>query len=258
MNEKKSEVLDTITKIITSCKNVEERSSDPFAIDVVEGIELLRKVLPMLKNIEELSLDGEAFYRLVVILGLQEVSLRNRASSLYSDPFLVNIKLKAASIEGLAEAFLRSWRPVASSECINYEMLRESYAYWNGLRRISLRGVGERAQEKGIEALEEMGLLEEQDIMTSVLKEYEELKSLKEEISYEDFIAANEVDERLDRAIILSYLITFGYVDVRIDPISSKIWLKAKEKPIIPDQAEKSSIVFRVDGVGRDWAGNKS
>jgi hypothetical protein len=250
MNKSKLEVLDTIAKIIASCKNVEDKSSDPFVIDVVEGIETLRELLPALKDISELSLDGEAFYRLVVILGLQEASLRNRASSLYSDPFLVNIKLRAASAEGLAEAFLRSWRPVACSECINYEMLRESYAYWNGLRKISLRGAGERAQEKGVEVLEEMGLLEEQDIMTLVLEGYKELKSLKNEISYEDFIATPDLEKRLNRAIILSYLITFGYVDVRIDPIRSKVWVKAKEKPTIPDQAEKSSIVFRVNGVG--------
>lgn len=250
MSIKKSEALESIRNIITSCRNVEEKSSDPFAIDVVEGIELLRKLLPALEGIEELNLDGEAFYRLVVILGLQEKSLRDRASSLYSDPFLINIKLRAASTEGLAEAFLRSWKPVAYSECVNYEMLRGAYFYWNSLRKLSLLGGEEKAQERSAEILREMGLIEEQDIMASVLQSYEELKSLKGEISYEDFIAAPDVDKRLHRAIILSYLITFGYVDVRIDPIRSKVWVKAKETPNIPDQAEKSSIVFRVDGVG--------
>jgi len=242
--------LDSLRAIILACLNVEEKVGDPFAVDVVDGLMRLKEILPNLSSFGELALDGEAFFRLVVILGLQERLLKDRMTSLYSDPFLIGLKLRAASVDGLSEAFLKSWRTVASSECMNYEMLKESYVYWTNLRRIRLEGGESEPEEVDAHRLEEMGLREGYDLASLIRQEHERLKSMGEEISYDQFIDSPNPDERLRRAVLLSYMITFGYADARLDPIESRVWVKAKDEPSIPQMSEKFSIVYKVTRIG--------
>lgn len=250
MSSNINEQIDALRYIIFSCKNIEEREGDPFTINVIEGIERLRRILPKLNNLGDFATDGEAFYRLIVILSLQEKVLKNKASSLYSDPNLIGLKLLSVDNESLADAFLKGWRPVASSECMNYEMLRLSFMYWNNLKHIILTGGIGETNSVELGRLKELGLEESVDLTSSLLNEYNKLKGINREVSYEEFIEASSLDDKLRRAIILSYLITFGYVHVRLEPLKSKIWIMAKENPSIPERHEKSSLVYRVLGFG--------
>lgn len=103
--QKKKLGEENLQRVIDMCKSVEERGLDPFLVDVEDVIAIVRKYFPEWESIDELSLDAEAINRLASVIKLQSDWVRHRSTSLYTDPFLLEEKLRKLSRESLARAF---------------------------------------------------------------------------------------------------------------------------------------------------------
>ncbi|MEM4701737.1 MAG: hypothetical protein QXZ51_06300, partial [Candidatus Bathyarchaeia archaeon] len=78
-----------LQRVIEMCKAVEERSLDPFLVDVNEIIRVVREFFPEWEQPEDLCLDAEAINRLASVIRLQSEWVKHRSTSLYTDPFLL-------------------------------------------------------------------------------------------------------------------------------------------------------------------------
>jgi hypothetical protein len=130
MEEKK---LEDLLRVIELCRAVETSSANPFDVDIKEKILLLRSRLPEWRFLDELLVDSEALLELALIVKLQDEWLKHRASSLYIDPLLIQLKVKLLPKEALTEAFVKSWHPVAQVDQISPKGLERAFVYWRDL-----------------------------------------------------------------------------------------------------------------------------
>ncbi len=86
--------------IIDLCRSIEDRSLDPFLVDVEDVIEIIREYFPEWKSMDEFNLDAEAVNRLASVIKLQSDWVRHRSTSLYTDPFILEKKLRKLGQRG--------------------------------------------------------------------------------------------------------------------------------------------------------------
>jgi hypothetical protein len=73
---------------------VQSSSVNPFEVDIREKLLVLKKHLPDWKVIDIMLMDSEALHQLVQIVKLQDQWIKYRASSLYIDPLLLELKIR--------------------------------------------------------------------------------------------------------------------------------------------------------------------
>jgi len=116
-------------RVIELCRDVETSSANPFDVDIIEKLLILKQRLPDLKLLDELLVDSEAILELSRIIKLQDQFLKQRASALYIDPLLIQLKLKLLPKEALSEAFVKSWHPVAQVDQLSPRGLERAFVY---------------------------------------------------------------------------------------------------------------------------------
>ncbi len=208
-----------VIDIVKTCEAIEDRKFNPFLLDVRYALNTLRKYLPHWRELEDHCLDAHALNRLSRVLRLQGSQLRFQSSSLYADPAFLEEKLTALTVKRLAEILVTSWHPIAELEQITEPSMREAIAYWNVLAPIEERW---RRFEMGSSA--PPGFLESEDldkIGVQAKETFEETLSklwrqLKEEsstgvVDYQDFICREDFLETIERAVQVSFLVTYGY-----------------------------------------------
>lgn len=236
-----------LLRIIELCRAVERRGIDPFQVDVGRSIEKLRRYLPKWRLLEELLLDAEALERISAIVRLQGDWLKHRASSLYIDPILVELKIGMLEPERLASVFFRSWHPIVVLEQLSQKRLGEGLDYWNSLLPLEER-FGQEGPPEG-----ELGLLTREDLVNLKTFSEVEFKDLLEKtlaelremakggkISYKDFVYRGTFGEMVERAYLTSFLVTDGYVELDVKPLEETIFLKPLERPI--PMAERTKV----------------
>jgi hypothetical protein len=221
------------------CKSIEERSLDPFNVNVDEIIAVIQKYFPDWELPEELCLDAEAIHRLASIIKLQGDWVKHRSTSLYTDPFLLEEKILRLSKEELATLFLETWRPIIELEQISLHSLSEAIKYWQDLLPLSERWpkTGSLEVEIGAtthEELVKLRILAEKSFLDELEAFWEELKHRvdgEEKIRYWDFIGADTYSETTKRAYKTSFLVTYGYATLELNPLEEEIFIKPFEKP---------------------------
>ena len=113
MPEKEDKKLEDILRLIELCKSVQSSSVNPFEVDIKEKLMMLKKHLPEWQLIDVMLKDSEALQQLVAIVRLQDQWIKHRASSLYIDPMLLELKIRLLTREDLADSFVKCWHPVA-------------------------------------------------------------------------------------------------------------------------------------------------
>lgn len=224
-----------ILRLIALLQAVQGSSANPFDIDIVEKVKTLRSYLPELKLLDELLLDSEALLELARIVKLQDQWLKHRASSLYIDPLLVQLKIKIISKENLADAFVKSWHPIAQIDQITPSAIEKAFIYWRDLRPISERfkidlgQYGVKLGQISYDKLVELGILtmERFDKLLSDLEKELAQRSKGKWIDYRGFIKSSEYEKEVLRAYLLSFLVSEGKALLRIDPLSENIWIKS-------------------------------
>jgi len=228
-----------LQRIIDLCKSVEERSLDPFLVDINDVIKIVREYFPEWDSMDELSLDSEAINRLASIIKLQSDWVRHRSTSLYTDPFLIEEKLRKLSRENLASLFLKAWHPIVEMEQISSYSLLEAVKYWQSLLPINERWTKTEFVKTELGATSREELIK-QHIMTEKVFT-EELETLWKElrqkagengkIAYWDFVGADTYEETIKRAYMTSFLVTYGYATFEIHRLEEEIFIIPFSKP---------------------------
>lgn len=241
-----------LQRIIETCKSVEERSLDPFLIDITANLGTVKQYFPEWKIPEDLCLDAETLHRIASVVKLQSEWVKHRSTSLYTDPFLLEEKLKRMGKAEIARTLLKAWHPLIEWEQISLHSLSEAVRYWN-----SLIPLEERWKETPPAEVEASSTTREQLVRERILRDRafsEELESFWHELSnfveekgekgkvrYWDFIGAESYDETVDRAFMTSFLVTYGYATLEIHPLEEETFLVPYEKPVV--RSAKTQLV---------------
>ncbi|UCE16012.1 MAG: hypothetical protein JSV12_09230 [Candidatus Bathyarchaeota archaeon] len=228
-----------LQRIIDLCRSVEERGLDPFIVDVDDVIAVVREYFPEWELPEEFCLDAEAIHQFASVIKLQSDWVRHRSTSLYTDPFLLEEKIRRAGKEELVNIFLKAWRPIVELEQISPHSLAEAVKYWESLLPLNERWLktdffktdaGSATREELVHRriLAETAFSEELEMFWEKLKQKvgEEGKIL-----YWDFVGAETYSETLRRAYMVSFLVTYGYATLEVHRLEEEIFLKPFEKP---------------------------
>jgi hypothetical protein len=230
-----------LQRVIEMCKAVEERSLDPFLVDVDEIIRVVREFFPEWEQPEDLCLDAEAINRLASVIRLQSEWVKHRSTSLYTDPFLLEEKIKRLEKEAIVEAFLGAWHPIVEFEQISLHSLKEALRYWESLLPLKDRWKEFPPPEEagGAATLEELirlRILQDKAFTEELENFWNELKRLVGEkgedgrIEYWDFVGAETYEETIHRAFMTSFLVTYGYATLEIHPLKEEIFIRPFER----------------------------
>ncbi|MEM2926862.1 MAG: hypothetical protein QW220_04395 [Candidatus Bathyarchaeia archaeon] len=231
--------LSRLLRIISMCRAVEQRGINPFEVDVKGSLEILRKSMPSLENLEELCLDAEALNRLATIVKLQGDWLKHRSSNLFVDPLLVELKLRSLDAKRLFQIFLRAWHPILELEQLSPQRIKEAIEYWNRLKPLKERLHRlPRPPVQGLESLGfsdmlRLGLLSEtafEEVLRSLWRELLERSGKAGRLGYWEFVDAESYDETVLRAYLTSFLITYGFAQLEMDPLKEEFFLIPKEE----------------------------
>jgi len=230
-----------LQRIIEMCKAVEERSLDPFLVDVNEIIKVVREFFPDWEHPEDLCLDAEAINRLASVIKLQSEWVKHLSTTLYTDPFLLEEKIKSLNREALVEAFLGAWHPIVELEQISLHSLKEALTYWESLPPLKDRwkdfpppeetgGVASREELLRLKILRDKAFTEELENFWNELKRLVAEKGENGKIKYWDFVGAETYEETVHRAFLTSFLVTYGYATLEVYPLEEEIFIKPFEK----------------------------
>jgi hypothetical protein len=252
-----------LQRIIEMCKSIEDRSLDPFLINVDEIISTVREYFPNWEIPEDLCLDAETIHRLASVIKLQSDWVKHRSTSLYTDPFLLEEKLERIGKEEMVEIFVKAWRPVIELEQISLHSLTEAIRYWESLLPLKERwknfppaevGAGFTTREELVQQriLRDRAFSEELEAFWHELKNNVEEKGENGKIHYWDFVGANTYEETAHRAFMTSFLITYGYATLEIYPLEEENFIKPYEKPMT-NIGKKQLVSIPIAVTTEDW-----
>jgi hypothetical protein len=239
-----------LQRIIDLCSAVEERGLDPFLINIEDLIAVIREYFPEWKLPEDLVLDAETIQHLASVIKMQSEWVKHRSTSLYTDPFLLEEKIRRLSREQLGTIFLKSWHPTVEMEQISPHSLMQAIQYWNELIPLDERwqktqfteietGTATRDELLEQKVLADKMFSEELDLLW---KELIQKTGKQDKIRYWDFVGTSTFDETVRRAYLTSFLVTYGYATIEIDRLEEIIFIKPYQKPISFDKKQVASI----------------
>lgn len=219
-------------RIIALCESIESSSANPFDVDIKEKLLILKERLPELKQLDELLLDSEAMLELSQIIKLQDQYVKAKASSLFIDPLLIQLKVKLLANNELSEAFIRSWHPVVQLDQISPRGLERAFVYWRDLAPMAERfkeefgNYGVRPGTVDYPELIKLGVFTQQQFENDLNDIHSELmqKSDGNWIDYREFIDADAFEKKVLRAYLLAFLISEGRASLRTEPLTGKVW----------------------------------
>ncbi|MEM3881820.1 MAG: hypothetical protein QXO23_00335 [Candidatus Methanomethyliaceae archaeon] len=235
---RKEEYYEELARIINLCQSIRAKGEDPFLVDVPQKLQVLKKLLPQWKLLDELLMDAEALKELSLMVKLQSDWVKRRASGLFIDPFLVEVKIKLLGKEELASALLASWRPLIAAEQLTPKRLSEALDYWRVLLPLSQRmrelEAAQFQEEKtlAVSELIRLKFLSERAFNEEVRRLQEELTKESEEgpVDYWKFVIRDTYEETLLRAYALSFIISNGYANLIINPVEETIMIETVGK----------------------------
>jgi len=235
-NPKRSEYL---MQVIELCRMIERRGVDPFNVEIPDLLERMRQQFPDLKLPDELCLDAEALRDVASVIGLQGDWVKHLSSSLYVDSVLVGFKVRALSVRLLAHSLLKSWRPIVSMEQISKDELRSAVDYWNNLLPLHERFKVLRSQEVPTGSVDLDSLIRSRILSNKSFEEligdlWRELLAKAGEdgaVSYWDLVRAESYEDTILRAYLTSFLISYGYSRVKVDPLKDEVLLLPNREP---------------------------
>jgi hypothetical protein len=252
-----------LQRMIEMLKSVEDRSLDPFLIDVDEIISVIKEYFPDWEVPEDLCLDAETIHHLASVIKLQSEWVKHRSTSLYTDPFLLEEKLTRMGKEEIVETFLNAWHPIIEFEQISLHSLAEALKYWENLLPLKERWKGFPPAEFETSLATREELIRQRILRDKAFSEeledfWQELKNqvMKRgengKIRYWDFVGAETYEDTVHRAFMTSFLITYGYATLEIFPLEEEIFIKPYEKPIAKI-GKKQLVSIPIAVSAEDW-----
>ena len=249
--------FDELFRLLHFCHTVETEGTDPFDVDVKRFLRTLRQYQKKWKSLDELLLDAETLAELAKIVELQEHWIKDRSSSFYVDPALLELKLRLLEPQQLAMAFMAAWRPIIVQDRLTPQRLQEGLDYWHALLPFD-----ERAQEFPFPSLSEAPI-ELEDLIKSQLFSKQEFDAALRELSteletrgridYRDFIYNDSFEACVQKAYLTSYLVSEGRADLEIIPLEEEVFIapRAVDERLKGDFGRTRSIPVSVSY--EDW-----
>jgi len=212
-----------LSELIQTCEAISDRKFNPFFLDVKLAIETLREYFPYWETFEDHCLDAHTINRLSEVVRLQNTQLKFQSSTLYADPDFVMRKVERMTEKRLAEVFLQSWHPLAEMEQLTHQALSDAIDYWNLLLPIEERWK-RREQERGkspsvadTDTLRGLGIGGE-EFGKQLNQLWEKLRLIysteRTPVDYWRFVRGRTYDETVQKAYIVSFLVTYGYAQL--------------------------------------------
>lgn len=231
-----------LERIIEMCTAIENHQADPFTLNIDDIIAVVKMYFPHWDQPEELKLDAEALHHLASVIKLQSEWVKQRSTSLYTDPFLLEEKIRQTSKMGMIDVFTSAWSPVVDSEKLTLPVLAHGLLYWDALAPLGDRwkDINVSAVETGVVSRDEMvkaRVLGDTEFGVELETFWQELK-LKTQVSgkdgkirYWDFIGADTFDETVQRAFLVAFLVTYGYATLEIDRLEEIVDIIPYQSP---------------------------
>ena len=202
-------------------------------MDIREKLLMLKKHLPEWKLIDVMLKDSEALQQLVGIVKLQDQWIKHRASSLYIDPLLLELKIRLLTKEDLADSFVKCWHPVAQLAQLTPRGLERAFTYWRELVPMSERfkeELGNYAIAPGqlnFEELQSLNMFSKEEFESRLNSLHRELveQSGEREIDYRKFVRSPTFEETAVKAYLVAFIVTEGRANIRVDPLTEEIFL---------------------------------
>lgn len=240
-----------LERIIKLCENIEKRGLDPFTVNIRGLLEKLRRIVEENPNLDHYVIDAETLYRISTLIALQHKWLREKAKALFIDAQMISTRLVAMDKKTLVRAFLKAWRPIISLEQMTPQRLRQGLEHFLSLPpRSGSREFGWKITDKEMELVKARLELEEKAMMEKIKALHRELLRRFEEqegaLDYWEFIKGKNFDETFERAYLLSFLITEGYVDVKRNPLKNEVKLIPYKEQV--KRKSPTSLVINLRG----------
>ncbi len=252
-----------LQRVIEMCMAIEAHAVDPFTLDVNDIIKVVKEYFSEWEKPEDLNLDAEAIHHLASVIKLQSEWVKHRSTSLYTDPFLLEEKIRQTNKSEIVGLFLNSWHPIVELEQISVHSLAEALRYWGTLVPLSERWKEFAPDEVGMGVATRDELIKQRILSDKVFSEeledfWQELKTAVQtkgkdcKMRYWDFVGAETYEESVQRAFFTSFLVTYGYATLEIHPLEEMVFIKPFEKVhtrIRTEQAVSVPIAVTFD----DW-----
>jgi hypothetical protein len=249
-------------RIVEMCIAIENHQVDPFTLNVDEIISVVKEYFPHWEHPDELKLDAETLHHLASVIKMQSEWVKQRSTSLYTDPFLLEEKILQTSRLEMAELFLRAWHPILAQEKISLRTLADGLRYWDALAPISERwkdldvaevAIGKTSRSELVlqRVLGDKEFGVELDCYWQELKAKTAEKGKDGKMGYWDFIGADTYEETTQRAFLTSFLVTYGYATLEIDSLEDTIFIKPFDAPRTAILKQSTSVPIAVSCL--DW-----
>ena len=243
-----------LERIIEMCLAIENHTVDPFTLNVDEIIKIVQEYFPDWEQADELNLDAETLHHLASVIKMQSEWVKQRSTSLYTDPFVMEEKIRKTGKQGMVDVFLGAWHPIVALEQLSLRSLADGLRYWEALASLSERWKDFNAAEvaMGTTSREEMiaqrvlgdkEFSEELECYWRELKNHVAEKCSDGKIHYWDFIGADTYEETVQRAFMMSFLVTYGYATLEIDRLEEEILIVPYDKPRTQVLTQQSTSV---------------
>jgi hypothetical protein len=231
-----------IERVIEMCIAIENRTVEPFTLNVDEIINVVKEYFPHWQHPDELKLDAEALHHLASVIKMQSEWVKQRSTSLYTDPFLLEEKIRQTSKQEMVDVFLRAWNPIVEFEQLSIHSLAQGLLYWEALVPLEERwrdlavsevamGFASRDELIKQRVLGDKAFSEELESYWQELKGCVAKKGVDGKIRYWDFIGADTYEETVQRAFLTSFLVTYGYATLEIDRLEEQVFILPFNKP---------------------------
>lgn len=262
-HESKKLGKERLERIIEMCLAIETHQVDPFTLNIDEIIGIVKEYFPNWEQPDELKLDAETLSHLATVIKMQSEWVKQRSTSLYTDPFLLEEKIRQTSREGMVEVFLGAWSPLVEFEQLSLPNIAQGLLYWEALAPLRDRwkdidvsevatGVVTREELVKQRVLSDKEFSEELETYWQELKVTVTEKGDSQKIAYWDFIGADTYEETVQRAFLTSFLVTYGYATLEIDRLEETIFVIPYTQPrtaALDEQSISVPIVVSVE----DW-----
>ena len=256
-----------LERIIEMCLAIENRAVEPFTLNVDEIIKIVHEYFPNWENPDELKLDAETLHHLASVIKMQSEWVKHRSNSLYTDPFLLEEKIRQTNKQGMVDVFLGAWSPIIEFEQLSLHSLAQGLLYWDALAPMGDRwkdidvsevAVGSVSRDELVKqrVLGDREFSEELECYWQELKNKTAEKGVDGKIGYWDFIFSDTYDETVQRAFLTSFLITYGYATLEIDRLEETVFILPFDKPRKEALTEQSTSVALAVSV-EDWQKRK-
>jgi len=217
-------------RLIELSKKVLEGKIDPLEINLKRYLEQLEVLIDEIRNTGDLLKDSKALHGLITILYNQYKILKTRGLGLYLEPILIQLRVQQLTIKEISDLIRSIWTPTVEIEQVNNALLELATTYYITFKKF-IEEKSELKMEVKMKNLAKEDFVIPLSIREKLNKLFNELlqESKGNWIDYYSFI--HKVGEScVERAYLLSFLITDGKVDFIYKKFENKAYIRPSRR----------------------------